>query len=90
MHHINSLTICGQTLPFPRKGLTLADPMAILKTGLSLGLTFSTTLFHLRDGYDISAALPELFGENLPGIQSASFLLSMEARLHADVKIGRK
>lgn len=34
-------------------------------------ITFNRTLFHLRDGHDISAALPQLLNGNLPRIQSA-------------------
>lgn len=84
----------GKHSPIPEKRIDSGRSHGYFQIGLSLGLTFSTTLFHLRDGHDISAALSELLNGNLPRIQSALcaalLTLSMETRLHADAKIADK
>lgn len=84
----------GKHSSIPEKRIDSGRSHSYFQIGLSLGLTFSTTLFHLRDGHDISAALPELLNGNLPRIQSALhaalLALSMETRLHADAKIADK
>ncbi len=84
----------GKHSPIPERRIDSGRSHGSFQTGLSLGLTFSTTLFHLRDGHDISPARPELLNGNLPRIQSALrvalLALSMETRLQADAKIADK